>query len=234
LGRDIVFGAGQYQPSASEGRRLLAHELTHVIQQGQSSRQDHFVQRRVRRNYVSCENRGLWNPRRTGNQIVNTITTADARAIAVARNAVTQISNLRRDRGTAGYTPPAVLRDAFQTRFNINVATVSDRQLERIQRRFQRVQEILEGGYIRYTCRGRECESDGWAYSFEGEYRIYLCNRFYGDTSNEQGGTILHEAFHIYFPHIEDWESPALANAHCYEQFARLLLGDVPATDPCI
>ncbi len=34
LGRDIVFGTGQYQPSASEGRQLLAHELTHFIQQG--------------------------------------------------------------------------------------------------------------------------------------------------------------------------------------------------------
>ncbi len=33
VGRDIVFGAGQYQPSASEGRLLLAHELTHVVQQ---------------------------------------------------------------------------------------------------------------------------------------------------------------------------------------------------------
>ena len=33
LGQDIVFGTGQYQPSATEGRRLLAHELTHVMQQ---------------------------------------------------------------------------------------------------------------------------------------------------------------------------------------------------------
>lgn len=33
VGRDVVFGAGQYQPEASEGRRLLAHELTHVMQQ---------------------------------------------------------------------------------------------------------------------------------------------------------------------------------------------------------
>ncbi|HEX7312765.1 MAG TPA: DUF4157 domain-containing protein [Pyrinomonadaceae bacterium] len=31
---NIVFGAGQYAPGTSEGRRLLAHELTHVIQQG--------------------------------------------------------------------------------------------------------------------------------------------------------------------------------------------------------
>jgi len=30
---DIVFGAGQYQPSTSAGKLLLAHELTHVVQQ---------------------------------------------------------------------------------------------------------------------------------------------------------------------------------------------------------
>lgn len=37
LGRDIVFGHGQYAPGTTEGRRLLAHELTHVVQQGQAS-----------------------------------------------------------------------------------------------------------------------------------------------------------------------------------------------------
>ncbi|MFL5383022.1 MAG: DUF4157 domain-containing protein [Longimicrobiaceae bacterium] len=34
IGRDIVFGAGAYAPTTAEGKRLLAHELTHVIQQG--------------------------------------------------------------------------------------------------------------------------------------------------------------------------------------------------------
>jgi hypothetical protein len=33
LGRDIVFGSGQYVPETETGQRLLAHELTHVIQQ---------------------------------------------------------------------------------------------------------------------------------------------------------------------------------------------------------
>jgi len=33
VGRDIVFGAGHYRPRSSEGQRLLAHELTHVLQQ---------------------------------------------------------------------------------------------------------------------------------------------------------------------------------------------------------
>jgi Domain of unknown function (DUF4157) len=33
-GRDIYFGAGEFRPDTVEGRRLLAHELTHVVQQG--------------------------------------------------------------------------------------------------------------------------------------------------------------------------------------------------------
>jgi hypothetical protein len=36
VGRDVVFGVGQYAPSTSYGQRLLAHELTHVAQQGSS------------------------------------------------------------------------------------------------------------------------------------------------------------------------------------------------------
>ncbi|HVZ39419.1 MAG TPA: DUF4157 domain-containing protein [Candidatus Kapabacteria bacterium] len=33
VGNNIVFGRGQYAPASSDGRRLLAHELTHVMQQ---------------------------------------------------------------------------------------------------------------------------------------------------------------------------------------------------------
>jgi len=32
LGRDVVFGAGEYAPDSAAGKSLLAHELTHVVQ----------------------------------------------------------------------------------------------------------------------------------------------------------------------------------------------------------
>src|SRR5262245_22051381 len=35
-GSDIVFGAGAFAPGTPQGRRLLAHELTHVVQQEQA------------------------------------------------------------------------------------------------------------------------------------------------------------------------------------------------------
>lgn len=34
VGHDMVFNSGQYAPHSDAGRRLLAHELTHVLQQG--------------------------------------------------------------------------------------------------------------------------------------------------------------------------------------------------------
>ncbi|HKG22702.1 MAG TPA: DUF4157 domain-containing protein, partial [Blastocatellia bacterium] len=44
VGHDIVFGAGRYAPGTHQGRLLIAHELTHVIQQRAASA---TVQRKV-------------------------------------------------------------------------------------------------------------------------------------------------------------------------------------------
>lgn len=38
VGSNIVFGEGKYSPTTNQGKRLLAHELTHVVQQGGAAR----------------------------------------------------------------------------------------------------------------------------------------------------------------------------------------------------
>jgi len=48
VGKDVAFGPGQFSPETSEGRKLLAHELTHVVQQNGTNRflsQNHSIQR---------------------------------------------------------------------------------------------------------------------------------------------------------------------------------------------
>jgi len=45
VGRDVVFGVGQYAPTTSAGQRLLAHELTHVVQQQGFSTQGQLLQK---------------------------------------------------------------------------------------------------------------------------------------------------------------------------------------------
>jgi hypothetical protein len=36
-GNDVHFGAGAFNPDSAGGKQLLAHEATHVVQQGQSN-----------------------------------------------------------------------------------------------------------------------------------------------------------------------------------------------------
>jgi len=48
-GRDIFFGAGQYLPGTTSGKNLLAHELTHVIQQSCSKREAGIARLNVNR-----------------------------------------------------------------------------------------------------------------------------------------------------------------------------------------
>jgi hypothetical protein len=60
VGHDVVFAAGEYQPHTSEGRHLLAHELTHVVQQGAAGGAESG---RVQRSFVSCGSRKDCRPR---------------------------------------------------------------------------------------------------------------------------------------------------------------------------
>ena len=44
VGRNVVFGEGQHSPETAEGKRLIGHELAHVIQQRKSSLNTRFIQ----------------------------------------------------------------------------------------------------------------------------------------------------------------------------------------------
>ncbi len=54
VGRHIVFGPGRYQPDCGPGRRLLAHELAHVVQQGSTS--DEFESPRMKQRFTFDKN----------------------------------------------------------------------------------------------------------------------------------------------------------------------------------
>jgi len=62
LGRDVVFGAGQYSPGVPAGRKLLAHELTHIIQQ-RAARSDsnNYIYRKTPKSRPSTLSRAQLN-----------------------------------------------------------------------------------------------------------------------------------------------------------------------------
>ena len=65
VGRDVVFGAGQYAPQTGAGRKLLAHELTHTLQQSNGARPAAArLQRRLR------DGHDLQSPRFAGDLVL--------------------------------------------------------------------------------------------------------------------------------------------------------------------
>ena len=64
-GQDVYFGAGRYSPESGDGRRLLAHELTHVVQQDVSEVSQPKVRRQLLDTSKTAPNlndESLWFP----------------------------------------------------------------------------------------------------------------------------------------------------------------------------
>jgi hypothetical protein len=109
VGNDIYFNEGQYNPGSVEGKHLLAHELTHTIQQSNS------IQRNVIQRYTGCTT------------AQDTIVTDDHnRARTMLSNAITAVSSYN------GTTPAKVFNalnrhfsgsasNAFATWINVNL-----------------------------------------------------------------------------------------------------------------
>lgn len=202
MGRDVVFGAGQYSPGTSHGRQVLAHELTHVVQQG-ASQSSHSplvglisrtpetrIQRRVR--FFVCNStdqtqvdaaHGLPMSASVATLRAAAETASDT-AAAWANNAVA----LLRISPRSGAVRPA-FHDAY-AQFPEWVppwfTTLGARWVDfgdLVAQRLQRVAEILSGGWIQYYCWGSparcpECTASPPAYdacsSFLGSYLICL------------------------------------------------------------
>lgn len=231
IGRNVVFGQGQYRPGTLQGRHLLAHELAHTIQQSGNYRP--VLQRRVdpkrfsdRGCRMCLEWRRIRGRRRCTKPVyllrsvvLSMLTRADSRAIDLARRAEHFLAFQRLIYGTSLYNPnDQVIRDfrtALWNRFRLNIRNRRHRRrMRRVERRYAGVARLLESGRVRYRCGTRNI----WAYVYPPRRTIYLGLRFLGsDEEREHGLTLLHEPLHIlYGLGHRGW----LGNIWNYERFA--------------
>lgn len=88
VNHNIVFGAGRYSPGTHEGRRLIAHELTHVVQQERGlSSGSGSLQREERRPRPAPVD---VNAQRIIDLAQDTTTPIDQRAVAVVQAIINQ------------------------------------------------------------------------------------------------------------------------------------------------
>jgi hypothetical protein len=96
VGRDVVFAAGQYQPQTTAGKKLMAHELAHVIQQNAGISQLKRMTHRestadsIRRaTYIQRTNGGSCSSLNSALQWDYTFRRADGHIIATAKPCAT-------------------------------------------------------------------------------------------------------------------------------------------------
>ncbi|MDX8339928.1 DUF4157 domain-containing protein [Draconibacterium sp. IB214405] len=81
-GNDIYFNSGNYQPQSREGKKLLAHELTHTIQQGASRGQTQNISKSAKNVQMTAQyDVTNWSPVKLGPPVPRN--GADPRTIAI-------------------------------------------------------------------------------------------------------------------------------------------------------
>jgi hypothetical protein len=177
-----VFGEGQYSPETESGKKLIAHELTHVVQQksarkmslsgittSSSKRVYDCLQRAVRS--VSCQNPSGRVREIVGDNPLGTVQAADARAIALLDNAIGELVRTQEQIRSGDEAAWPAISDALawslRDRLGIdpeNRELWTSRQrltprgvptIALLLFRLNRVRETLAGGQIRYRCLDR-------------------------------------------------------------------------------
>ena len=192
-GHDIVFGAGRFSPGTHEGRRLLAHELTHVIQQGDSGSSN--VTRVIHRKtdpkdatYKDCT------------EATTTITSpqgalapALARARAFVDGAICVL-----DRDPAGESKDSSYRIAQERHF----LGPTKAQRAGLKNNFQAILEKLTPQNVR--CAAADADQTYCASSPDASHMAafmrggesFLCYNFWALNRNCKALTLVHEAAH--------------------------------------
>ena len=176
-GRDVVFGAAQYAPQSADGRRLLAHELTHVVQQ-RESREPSRIQR--------------W----AVNGCTNTQETYINDAVTRAHDDLSKVLPKVNVRPVT-----EAVKDALWLAFRDDSDATADLALNNVRR----LKEQITG--TRFACADRgsddECKRGALADAPKGKPGgvVNICRpRFFAAdmTMYAQSETVIHEAAHMY------------------------------------
>jgi hypothetical protein len=260
VGEHVVFGAGEYQPHGDAGRRLIAHELAHVVQQRGGSSGTR-VQRTADPTTFSCQ------PFQGGGPATpfGDLDSIDREAQGLAESMAifgTISSILNPATGFGGFdvayrtrfgTPQPVgarFRNRFTGALRATEEQAAQEEIEVIGDRFSRIRDFLAGS-IRYKCRDAgsnyvlggcagHCSPAGRVAEScvpDDQRTIGLCPPFWGLASDQQrAGALIHEAFHMrlnFGSHGSANRNQRGANPECYTSMVADTFGFAPFDARC-
>jgi hypothetical protein len=254
LGSDLAFAHGQFDSARPEGRRLIAHELAHIVQQSGAAP---GTVRRTVASYSRCPA----NVEGASATPIADLTAADAAAQLMSLGA----ANLLAAEALTFADPtfgPSYVFDAYQHRFGLPNAAGRGRffnrltgavlatqeeamraEMQILSTRFEHTNTFLSQS-IFYRCPGattpaspRDCAHTGCdpgEYAFTcpaGGGGIAVCNPFWSapemNDANPRAGTIIHEAIHRWLGAHKHRHEGAhrLATPECYAAFVADIYG---------
>jgi hypothetical protein len=198
-GNDIVFRDGAYSPNTTQGRKLLAHELTHVAQQSAGGTQAPSVQR---------QEQDQGQAQQQGNQVSVSLQTncsdADARMIGISALKAQRMLQVALD-WFRNSTPENDVR--LNALLRSHFGSSSDGIRSAVHDRLAKVSGILEEagkGNVNLNCvdpKDSVCSKrEYYAYITQGQgYRINFCRLFFGSGMNaeERVWGMIHESCHL-------------------------------------
>jgi outer membrane protein OmpA-like peptidoglycan-associated protein len=206
FGNDIVFNRNEYRPDTQCGKKLLAHELTHVIQQNGSV--PNAIQRVPQ--VVDCEAGARTN-----------ILQAERLALQWIGFARRRLSN------------PTIISPELA--YHFQVSPDQDDMLSSIASVFDDVREHIQREEFTYTCTPESdsrCEDIGnnrfSGFAYIGSRSIYFCGEATNRGLNSLAALLIHEAIHAKIgglddgPYISDPTYPGpdpISNTDAYSSF---------------
>jgi len=198
------------------------------------------IQRAVNEAKVGCRAGGIPALGISGPDAVAQITRANADAIVMSIDAESRLFAER----LAGPSDPTFAAILFEE-LGLDINNAADRaHMEIIERRFELMRRVLESDFTGHTCVGAAavalgaggpaacagdcCTGATRACSCHGVSHIVLCRPWWTGDPHQQPGTLIHEAFHIYFGFINDFTNARLSDSHCYTGFVERLAGVTP------
>ena len=255
VGEHVVFGAGEYQPHGDTGRRLIAHELAHVVQQrgGSSGAR---VQRTADPTIFSCQPFQGGGPATPFGDL-DTID-REAQGLAESMSIFGTISAiLNPATGFGGFDvayqtrfgTPQRVGTQFRNRFTGTLLATEEQAAQEeiavIGDRFSRVRDFL-GGSIRYKCRDAgsnytlggcagHCSPAGRVAEScvpDDQRTIGICPPFWGLANDQQrAGALIHEGFHMrlnFGSHGSASRAQRGSNPECYTSMVADTFGFAP------
>ncbi|SHH64563.1 protein of unknown function [Chryseolinea serpens] len=213
-GEHIVFGEGQYQPHTTPGKKLLAHELTHVVQQGSAGPSS--LQQSVQRQDGPPGTATTPPTTATTPPTVPTTVTIDpscnaADIMDIVNEALVWLDDIYQqlleydaDEVFASVVAPRpgyariarALRESFHT--------TDLRYVEVIRRRFLLLAQLLRAsGRISIDCNGQFCTSGGASFTaafVRSPFALTMCS--VGIPGSRPIATFIHELIHATIPQV--------------------------------